>query len=200
VLTLYEFAPSGNCHKVRLMLGLLGLAWRSVAVDGSARAQKSAAFLALNPFGQVPVLVDGTVTVRDSQSILVYLARRYGGEQWLPADPAAMAEVIAWLSVASYEVWQGPAMVRAFHKFGRDVDLGRATALMVELFGVLEQRLAARPWLALDRPTIADVAVYPYVALVPEGKVDLAPWRAIVAWLGRVRSLPGYVGMPGMAA
>jgi glutathione S-transferase len=200
VLTLYEFAPSGNCHKVRLMLGLLGLDWRSVAVDGSAREQKSAAFLALNPFGQVPVLVDGTVTVRDSQSILVYLARRYGGEQWLPADPAAMAEAIAWLSVASYEVWQGPAMVRAFHRFGRDVDLDRATALMVELFGVLEQRLATRPWLALDRPTIAAVAVYPYVALVLEGKVELAPWPAIVAWLARVRALPGYVGMPGMAA
>jgi glutathione S-transferase len=80
MMTLYEFAPSGNCHKVRLMLSLLGLAWRSVAVNGREREQKSAAFLALNPFGQVPVLVDGTVTVCDSQSILVYLARHYGGE------------------------------------------------------------------------------------------------------------------------
>lgn len=199
MMTLYEFAPSGNCHKVRLMLSLLGLAWRGVAVNGREREQKSAAFLALNPFGQVPVLVDGTVTVRDSQSILVYLARRYGGEQWLPVEPVAMAEVIAWLSVASYEVWQGPAMVRAFHKFGREVDLVRATALMTELFAVLEQRLTAQPWLALDRPTIADIAVYPYVALVPEGHVDLAPWPALVRWLGRVQALPGYVGMPGMA-
>jgi glutathione S-transferase len=92
VLTLYEFAPSGNCHKVRLMLSLLGLAWRGVAVNGREREQKTAAFL------------------------------------------------------------------------------------------------------------IADVAVYPYVALVPEGQVDLAPWPALVRWLGRVQALPGYVGMPGMAA
>lgn len=58
---------------------------------------------------------------------------------------------------------------------GREVDLGRATALMTDLFAVLEQRLASQPWLALDRPTIADIAVHPYVALLSEGHVDLAP-------------------------
>jgi glutathione S-transferase len=91
-------------------------------------------------------------------------------------------------------------MVRAFHKFGRDVDLDKAHALTRELFGVMEQRLRTHDWLALDRPTIADVAVYPYVALVPEGKLSLEPWPAIGGWIARVQALPGYLGMPGIAA
>lgn len=88
MIRLYEFALSGNCHKVRLMLSLLGLPYESVLVSGANREHKSAAFLAMNPLGQVPVLTDGDLVVRDSQAILVYLASRYGGPTWWPQDPA----------------------------------------------------------------------------------------------------------------
>lgn len=81
MITLYEFALSGNCHKIRLMLSLLGLDYQSMAVNSSKQQQKSADFLAMNPFGQVPVLTDEDVIVRDSQAILVYLAKKYGDGQ-----------------------------------------------------------------------------------------------------------------------
>jgi glutathione S-transferase len=68
MITLYEFALSGNCHKIRLMLSMLGLEYQSVIVNGSAQQQKSAEFLAMNPFGQVPVLTEGEATIRDSQA------------------------------------------------------------------------------------------------------------------------------------
>jgi glutathione S-transferase len=73
MITLYEFALFGNCHKVRLMLSLLGLDYQSVVVNGSERQQKSMEFLAMNPFGQVPVLTDDSVVFRDSQAILMWL-------------------------------------------------------------------------------------------------------------------------------
>lgn len=91
MITLYEFALSGNCHKVRLMLSLLGLDYQSIIVNGSERQHKSTEFLVMNPFGQVPVLTDGEVSVRDSQAVLVYLAKKYGNNKWLPEDPVGLA-------------------------------------------------------------------------------------------------------------
>lgn len=197
MITLYEFAISGNCHKVRLMLSLLGLAHQSIAVNGAEREHKSARFLAKNPFGQVPVLVDKDLVLRDSQAILVYLASQYD-DGWLPAKPAEMGQIAAWLSTAANEVARGPGMLRMHYKFSRKIDVAAAQEVTTQLFAILESHLGAHPWLALGRPTIADVAVYPYVALAPEGHVDLKPYPAICAWLDRFQAIPGYVGMPGM--
>ena len=78
MIQLYEFALSGNCHKVRLMLSILGLNYKSIIVNGSERAHKSRDFLAMNPLGQLPILQDNDIIIRDSQAILIYLAHRYG--------------------------------------------------------------------------------------------------------------------------
>lgn len=75
----HEFALSGNCHKVRLLLSLLGLEYRSIRADGAGGAHKRPDFLRLNPWGQVPVLSDDGLVLRDSQAILIYLAKQYGG-------------------------------------------------------------------------------------------------------------------------
>lgn len=198
MITLYEFALSGNSHKIRLMLSLLKLPYESVVVNGQHREHKSAEFLAKNPFGQVPVLQDGDEVIRDSQAILVYLARRYGGESWLPLTPAAMAEVCAWLSTAANEVARGPNSLRLHHKFGREINTAEAETVTAALLTVLQTRLSTHDWLAGQHVTIADVAVYPYIALAPEGNVNLAPYPAVTAWLSRVQNLRGYTGMPGM--
>lgn len=201
MIELHEFALSGNCHKVRLLLSLLGLPHTRIAVDGSSRAHKTPAFLALNPLGQVPVLVDGPVVVRDSQAILVYLARQYGGEQasrWLPETPAELAEVVGWLTLAANEVARGPNALRLLHKWGRPVVQADAEAVTHHVLGVMEHRLACADWLASTGLTIADIACYPYIALSPEGKVDLAPYPAVRRWLARIEQLNGYVGMPGV--
>ena len=198
MISLYEFTLSGNCHKVRLMLSLLGLPYNSILVDSAHQAHKSPEFLGMNPFGQVPVLTDGAVVLRDSQAILFYLARAYGKGDWLPDDPVMAAQVVAWLATAANEVWQGPAMLRLHHKFAKPIDEAAAHAVTAELFHILEAHLSAQPWLVNPLPTIADVAMYPYIALVPEGKWNLEPYPNLRAWLSRIRALPGYVGMPGM--
>ena len=198
MITLYEFALSGNCHKIRLMLSLLGQEYRSVAVNGQQKEHKSAAFLNKNPFGQVPLLEDGDIVIRDSQAILVYLARTYGAEHWLPQAPAAMAKVIAWLSTAANEVTRGPNTLRLHQKFGRPINQLEAELICESLLDVLQTQFNQQDWLVGGHVSIADIAIYPYIALAPEGDVDLSDYPAVTAWLSRVQALPRYVGMPGM--
>ena len=198
MITLYEFALSGNCHKIRLMLSFLGLDYRSVIVNGSERQQKSTEFLAMNPFGQVPVLTDGDVILRDSQAILVYLAKQYGNGQWLPDEAATLADVMAWLSTAANEVSLGPNRLRLHYKFGRAINLDESRKIAENLLNILEGTLKRHLYLVNSQITIADIAVYPYIALSPEGNIDLNRYPAVMAWLSRIQALPGYVGMPGM--
>jgi len=198
VIQLYEFALSGNCHKVRLMMSLLELAYESVPVDGSLREHKSPAFMAINPFGQVPVFRDGDIAIRDSQAILVFLAHRYGGRKWWPDDSGAIAAIHSWLSTTAGEVTRGPNALRLHHNFGRAIDLEMATQTTHTLLEIMEGRLTTQNWIATDSSTIADIALYPYIALAPEGQVDLSPYPAVLAWIKRIQELPGYVGMPGM--
>lgn len=198
MLELFEFGLSGNCHKVRMMLSLLGVDYKSQLLNGAEREQKSAAYLAMNPFGLVPVLKDGDKIIRDSQAILVYLARAYGAEHWFPNDASKAAEISAWLSTAANEVARGPNALRLHHKFGRVINVEEATTITDNLLKVLNQHLEHREWLANNTITIADIAVYPYIALVNEGKVDLTPYIHIENWLSRIEMLSGFVAMPGI--
>jgi glutathione S-transferase len=192
-MKLYHHPLSGHSHRARLFVSLLGLPHDLVEVDLKAGAHKTPEFLNLNPFGQVPVLQDDDVVVADSNAILVYLAKKAGRADWLPEDPAGAAAVQRWLSVAAGEVAYGPAAARLITVFGAKYDadevIGRAHVLLKRL----EDRLAAREWLVADHPTIADVAIYSYVARAPEGNVDLAGYPAVNAFLRRVEALPGFV-------
>ena len=118
MITLYGHEISGNSYKVRLLLSLLNLEYEWIRVDLMKGEHKSPEYLAKNPFGQVPFLVDGGVQLADAQAILVYLGRQYGGEQWLPLDALPLAQVIRWLSTAAGEVRQGPENARLYHLFG----------------------------------------------------------------------------------
>lgn len=198
MITLYEFGLSGNCHKVRLLLSLLGLTYESKLLNGAAGEHKSEAFLTLNPFGQTPVLVDGETVVRDSQAILVYLARTYGADEWFPQEPAKMAEVVSWLAVAANEIARGPNALRLHHKFGRAINLDEATKITTQVLSVLNLHLQTRSWLANNTLTIADIALYPYIALVNEGQFDLEPYLYVQNWMGRIEHLTGYITMPGI--
>lgn len=195
---LHDLELSGNCYKVRLFCALLGLDLDIVPVDFMAGAHKSPDFLEKNPFGEIPVLEDGDLVLRDSQAILVYLARKYGGETWLPTDPAGMAEVTAWLMAAENEIARGPNDARLHDKFGFPVDVEKARANAARILGLMEAHLAKHAWLALDRPTIADIACMPYVGLGHEGGISLEPYPAIRAWIGRIKALPGFVSMPAL--
>jgi glutathione S-transferase len=168
------------------------------AVDFLGGAHKKSPLIEKNPFGEIPVFEDGSVTLRDSQAILVYLARKFGGETWLPTDAAGMAEVMSWLMVAENEIARGPNDARLHDKFGFDLDVAQAREKAKRIIGLMEARLAKRDWLALDRPTIADIACMPYVALSHEGGVSLQPYPRVRAWIGRIKALPGFIGMPAL--
>jgi glutathione S-transferase len=193
---LYDLEVSGNCYKVRLLCSLLGVPLEVVPVDFLAGAHKKPPVIELNPFGELPVFQDGDVVLRDSQAILIYIARKWGGEAWLPADPAGMARVCEWLMVAENEIARGPNDARLHDKFGYQLDVDLARAKAAKVLTVMDQHLTSRSWLALGRPTIADIACMPYIALGHEGRVTLEPYPAVAAWVARVKALPGFISMP----
>lgn len=193
---LYSHPLSGHCHRVALLMSLLKLPYEVVEIDLAGGAHKQPAFLALNTFGQVPVIQDGDVTLADSNAILVYLARRYDATgAWLPHDAVAAAQVQRWLSVAAGPVAFGPALARLAVVFQAPVDAETAIARARDLFAVMETELAPRAFLTGDAPTIADIANYTYIAHAPEGRVSLDPYPQLRAWLQRVETLPGFIPM-----
>jgi glutathione S-transferase len=200
MIKLYGHEVSGNSYKVRLMLSLLNLDYEWVIVDLMKGEHKSQEYLAMNPFGQVPLLVDGVIQLADAQAILVYLARQYGDDQWLPLDHLSLARVIRWLSTAAGEVRQGPENARLYHLFGTgtNINIERATQKANFILTQLDQHLHTHSWLEFERPTIADVSVFPYVALARDGKIDLDAYPNVLDWIDRIKHLPGYIPMAGL--
>lgn len=195
-MKLYDAARSGNCHKVRMLLAQLDLAHEIVTVDLAAGENKRPAYLALNPRGQVPLLEDAGELIWDSQAILVYLARRYGGDAWLPTAPLAMARVMQWLAVSENEIQYGLARARAARQFGAPWNVEECQRTGRVALDLLERQLATSAWLAADRVTLADLACYPYVAMAPQAGLELTNHPSVRTWLGRIQALPRYVGMP----
>ena len=197
---LFDLELSGNCYKVRLLMSLLGIKHETVAVNLMAGEHKSVEFLLLNPFGQIPVLVDENTTVADAQAILVYLARKYGDEAWLPTDAEPLSKIMRWLSTTAGEVRQGVEFARRFYLFdAKYVNIKVANQTATFVLDILEQHLTDREWLELGHPTVADIAVFPYVALAPDGKISLEPYPNILAWCDRLKQLPEFVSMPGIS-
>ncbi|HJV26929.1 MAG TPA: glutathione S-transferase [Aromatoleum sp.] len=197
-MKLYDLELSGNCYKVRLFAALAGIPLELIPVDFLDGEHKRPPLIDLNPWGQLPILEDEGVVLRDSQAILVYLASKYGGETWLPKDPAGLAEVVQWLSTSANEIQNGPGAARLVDKFGYAIDKEDTIGRSARILPLIDDHLARHRWLALDRPTIADCAVMPYVALAPEGAVSLQTYPHIRQWIGRMKELPGFVPMPGV--
>lgn len=196
-IKLYRFRLSGHSHRVELFLSLLGLPFEMVEVELGKGAHKTPAFLALNPFGQVPVIEDQGLVLADSNAILVYLASTYDLERrWYPQDPAGAAAVQRWLSVAAGPLLMGPAFARLVGIFNAKHDLNHAHAAAKSLFAVMETELDRQGgFLADDHPTIADIALYTYTAHADEGHLDLATYPSIRRWLAAIEVLPGFVPM-----
>lgn len=194
-IKLYRFSLSGHSHRVELFLSLLGLPVELINVDLAAGAQKTPEFLEMNPFGQVPVIQDGEVTLADANAILVYLASKYNAGQWLPHDPVQAAEVQRWLSVAAGLLAFGPAAARFNKLFKAMFNAEEVTGRSHRLFEVMDKVLQKSPFLVGAKPTLADVANYSYIAHAPEGGVSLALYPHLRAWLASIEALPGFVPM-----
>jgi len=199
MIKLYDFPLSGHAHRARLLLSLLKVPYQNHAVNLQQGEHKSAEFLKLNIFGQVPVLTDGDVVIRDSNAILVYIANKFAPE-WNPSEPADAAQVQAWLTTASKEIAGGPGAARLVTVFKSPQDHGKLIDQSHALLRQLDKHLEDREWLAIDRPTIADISAYSYIATAPEGDVELGAYPSVRAWLKRIESLKGFVPMPAAFA
>jgi len=206
-MRLYEHPVSGNSHKVRLLLSFLEIEYESVVVDLLIDEQHREPFLSINPRGEVPVLEDNGLILRDSMAILVYLATRHDKGRWLPKDPAEMAHVMEWLAFAASWIQYGVFTARAIVAFGLNGNgvpsdfagsLEEATLRGNKSLEILEKQLSDQEWLCGTKPTVADIACFPYVALAPMGNIALDPYPAVQAWIARFKGLPGYLTMPGL--
>ena len=194
-ITLHGTEYSGHAHRVALLLRMLEIPYRFA--NAPAEVRGSAEFLRLNPLGEIPVLQDGELVLADSNSILVYLVRRYApGSHWLPDEPVAAARVQRWLSIAAGEVMYGPAIARRIVQWNYPADHGRAVAIAGRLLRFMEAHLAHRAYLAGEQATIADLACYSYTAHAPEGGIPLEPYPAVRRWHARIEALPRFQPMP----
>lgn len=198
-IKLYRHPISGHCHRIELFLSLLDLSVELIDVDLMKNAQKAPAFLAMNPFGQVPVIQDGETTLADANAILVYLASKYAPDTWLPQDPAQAAQVQRWLSVAAGLLAFGPAAARVAVLFNAPINTAEAIGRANKLFAVMELSLQTMSFLTGATPTLADIANYSYVAHAPEGNISLQPYPQLRAWLARIEALPRFVPMVASA-
>lgn len=191
---------SGNSHKIRILLGVLGLVVDTETVNLGKREHKSPAFLAINPRGQVPVLVDGETTLWDSGAIMMYLARR-ADSGWMPEDARHAAEVVNWLALAGSEIQFGLQYGRRGRLRGQWAagDAEQTAALGSMALACVERRVADADWLVGDRPTIADIACFPYVETAPQAGVDLASFPAAKRWIERCLSVPGWASRDAFA-
>lgn len=194
-MELYDLELSGNCYKVRLFLALIQQPYTLRPVDFLEGEHKNDESIKRNVFGEIPVLVDGDLILRDSQAILVYLARKFNRTDWYPTTPADEAKVVQWLMVAESEIAREPNDARLHDKFGYQLDIDLARSKSTRILTILNEHLADREWLALDQPTIADLACFPYVALSHEGGISLEPYPAIQNWIERIKALPNFISM-----
>lgn len=202
-MILHDYVLSASCYKVRLMAALLGVPLTLRAVNfHPGREHRSPAMLALNPHGTLPVFQDGDLVLTQSAAILTYLAAGHGPD-WLGADtPRARAEVQDWLAFAG-ALNLGLGVARLHDVLGWPADIAAARAAGVAHLRILEARLFDRrcdgqTFLCGPRPTIADIACFPNVALAPDGGVSLDPYPSIRLWTRAIRALPGFVEMPGI--
>jgi len=205
-MLLYDYELSGNCYKVRLLLSILGVDYQKHIVEFYPAAEhKSDWFLSINPLGQLPVLKDDVVTLRDSHAILIYLASQYDNSgTWYPLNnPEALANVAQWMSFADRLTTTASA-ARLVDGFFYDFDADACREGAHRLFRVLEQHLwfnerEQHSWIVRgSTPTIADLACFAYVILSEEGGISRMDYPAIRRWTDRVKRIPGFIVMPGV--
>jgi glutathione S-transferase len=197
MLTLYDYLPSQNAWKVRLLLNHLDLPHRVVQVSIFEGEGRTPGFLAINPTGKVPALqLDDGRTLGESNAILAYLA---DGTRYLPTDPFARAKVHQWLSfeqehvemtIGSLRFW---TMTGKLERRSEELVAGKRKAALRAL-GMLEEVLSRQAFVAGDAYTIADMAIFAYGSRAEEAGISLEGFPHFRAWVGRVEAQPGFRG------
>lgn len=198
MIKLYDFELSGSCYKIRMLMNVLGVKYEAVNVDFVNKEHKTGTYLALNAFGEIPIFDDGELRLRDAQAIMVYLARKYDKDNyWYPSDAESAGRIQQWLSTGGGEVMNA-AGARLVKILNYPLDLEKLQAGANRVFKIMDDHLAGKEFLELGHPTIADIACFPYTAMAGEGGIDLSPYPNVLAWIERMKRMPGFIPMPGI--
>ncbi|OYY71715.1 glutathione S-transferase family protein [Sphingomonas sp. 28-63-12] len=200
-LILHEYAPSGNCYKIRLTAALLGMTIQRRGYDIMTGETRTAEFLReVNANGRIPVLQIGERFLPESNAACCYLA---DGSALIPADRFARADMLRWMFFEQYNHEPNIATLRFWLAFVGEAalsDVQRAQLPGKRAAGeaaltLMDAQLAQTPFLIGDALSLADIALYAYTHVAGEGGFDLAAWPALSAWLARVAAIPGYIGI-----
>jgi glutathione S-transferase len=196
-MTLYSFPLSGHAHRIELALTLMGIDYENRVVDIPNGEHRGERYLAINPEGLVPAIVDGDIVITESTAILTYLAARYDGEgRFIPKDPVGAAAVHRYFAQSAGALATGPARARLISVFGAPYDADKTIADAHLYLTQLDRELTGRTFLVRDSLSFADVALYSYVAHAPEGFVSLEEYANIRRWLAAVGAQQGFTPMP----
>jgi len=197
--TLFGDSVSGNCWKPAMMLHARGLPFRWIEVDVVKRESRTPEFLARNPNGRVPLLQlpDGRL-LAESNAMLLHLAE---GSEWIPSDGYQRAKMYEWLFFEQYSHEPYIATVRFWVRYAglaeeKAQEIVERTARGYAALGVMEKTLVTSPFMVGERPTLADIALYAYTHVAPQGGFSLEDYPGVRRWLDRVPTVPGFVSMP----
>jgi glutathione S-transferase len=196
MLKLYEYASSGNCYKIRLLLNQLGIAYQRIPIDILKGESRTAEFLVMNPVGKTPVLeINPGQYLAESNAIIAYLA---DGTDFLPVDRWERAQVMQWLFFEQYSHEPNIATVRFWISIAKIAEQKSAAIAQKQALGdaalqVMEQHLTKYNYFVGDRYSIADIALYAYTHVAEEGNFDLSQFPAILAWFDRVVRQPNHL-------
>ncbi len=195
-MLLYNSAVSGNCYKVRLLAAQLGLPLELRELSVVDRSNRTEVLSGLNPALRVPTLVlDDGRPLAESNAILWYLG---DGTEYVPDDRYERAQVLQWQFFEQYQHEPSIAVVRFLVAYSGEAEkhaerIAERTAHGYGALEIMERHLEGRSFLVGERYTIADISLYAYTHVAPEGGFDLAPYPAIRAWLERVAGRPGHI-------
>ncbi len=198
-LILHEYAPSGNCYKIRLTAALTGKAIERRGYDILAGETRTADFLAsVNANGRIPVLQDGERFLPESNAATFYLG---DGTALVPADPFDRADMLRWMfweqynhepNIATVRFWMGWVGEDNLDELQRALLPGKRAAGVAAL-KLMDEHLSDREWFVGDAPSLADICLYAYSHVAEEGGFALAPFPAVRAWIAQVERLDGYI-------
>jgi glutathione S-transferase len=197
MIRLYDYQPSGNGYKVRLLLTQLGVPFERIELDIIKGETRTPEFLRKFPNGRIPAVEigDGEILF-ESNAIMTYLAE---GTRLMPEDRFQRAQAMQWLFFEQYSHEPYIAGVRymAIHPEVKDPRRSIIDTLMrprgYDALGVMEGHLKSREWFVGERYSIADIALYAYTHVADEGGFDLSSYPSIRAWLERVKSQAGHI-------
>jgi glutathione S-transferase len=203
-LALHNYELDDHCYKVRLLLAALGCRYVKVDVDvHPGHEEHSARYLELNRLGALPIITEGRFVLHGAEAILIYLAGKYDAARaWLPQDPAELGRVMQWLAFAGGDL-QPASLARAHALLEAEADEQHVSHASRRAFRIMDDHMTRREfddgrWFVGAAPTLADIALFPAIALCRDFGIDHDEYPALRRWMARVRTIPGFVTMPGI--